>query len=229
MKKSLWFAIIVGCLVFVMAACGKDTESSTQATKKEETPADTSSSDTSEKDSSSSTEKKTLSKAGDSLKDPNVGTITADSVKDNSDKSLEIGDLKITFKDAKVLTATNLTDGFKVTLNDAFGEDMNEFTYAQISYDIENVGSDEIKKWNGFETAVDSEGQQVDLSFNDTLGAPNPSATEIMSGAKVGDNMVLVPVLKGESNVRIKAADVLKDSSAKDFLVRGKDIKIDLY
>ncbi|MED3000658.1 hypothetical protein P4265_16035 [Bacillus velezensis] len=224
MKKSLWFAIKVGCLIFVMAACGKGTESSTETTKKEESSA----SDAAEKDTSS-TEKKTLSKAGDSLKDPNVGTITADSVKDNSDKSLKIGDLKITFKDAKVLTATNLTDGFKTTLNDAFGEDIDEFTYAQISYDIENVGSDEIKKWNGFETAVDSEGQQSDLSFNDTLGAPNPSTTEIMSGAKVGDNMVLVPVLKGESNVRIKAADVLKDSHAKDFIVRGKDTKIDLY
>lgn len=223
MKKLLCFAVFAGCLVLALTACGgKDTGASTQ---KEST--DTNSTDEAKTDTTS-TEKKTLTKAGESLKDPNVGTVTTYSVKDASNKSLQIGDLKIMFKDAKVLTMSDLTDDYKATLEEAFGKKMNEVTFAQITYDIENVGSDEIKTWNGFETAVNSEGLQIDLRFNDTLGAANPAEMEILAGAKVPNNLVLVPVKKGESNVRIKAADVLKDANAKDFLTRGKEIKIDL-
>ncbi|MCY9267362.1 hypothetical protein MOF18_08245, partial [Bacillus licheniformis] len=118
--------------------------------------------------------------------------------------------------------------GFKEDLEQSFGVRPKEFTYAQIRYKTENTGKDDIS-WRGFRKAVTSEGQQVDLDFNLSLGIPNPSSIDMMHNSKMEENMVWVPVNKGEKSIRLIGEDVLKkDNSKKDFIVYGKEIKIDL-
>ncbi|WP_271725603.1 hypothetical protein [Bacillus paralicheniformis] len=227
MKKYgvLFFALL---LCFILTACGN---SSSNANSKEQekntTPAENksgNSNNTAQEEGS----KKKLHKVGDSLHDPNTGTVTLNAIKDISNKKLIIGDLKVNFLNAKVITITNLSDAYKAELIENFGGNPKEFTYAQILYKTENTGNDEIS-WSGFHTAVTGDGQQMDLDFNLSFGNPNPASIDMMSNSKIDNNMVWVPVKKDEKSVRLKADNVLKrDNSKKDFIVYGQEIKIDL-
>ncbi|MCY9372229.1 hypothetical protein [Bacillus haynesii] len=227
MKKYgvLFFALL---LCFTLSACGNSSSNANSKEQEKDTTAAENKSDNSNNTAQEEESKKTLDKVGDSLHDPNTGTVTLNAIKEISNKKLIIGDLKVNFLDAKVITVTNLSDAFKAELKENFGGDPKEFTYAQILYKTENTGKDEIS-WSGFHTAVTSDGQQMDLDFNLSLGIPNPSSIDMMSNSKMDDNMVWVPVKKDEKSVRLKADDVLKrDNSKKDFIVYGKEIKIDL-
>ncbi|MCY7779643.1 hypothetical protein MOB41_14630 [Bacillus haynesii] len=230
MKKYgvLIFALL---LCFTLSACGN---SSSNANSKEQEKDMSAAESKSSADKSNNnnegeqTERKTLEKVGDSLYDSNTGTVTLNSLKDISNKKLTIGDLNLKFIDAKVITVTDISDSFKEDLEQSFGVRPKEFTYAQIRYKTENTGKDDIS-WRGFRKAVTSEGQQVDLDFNLSLGIPNPSSIDMMHNSKMEENMVWLPVNKGEKSIRLKGEDVLKkDNSKKDFIVYGKEIKIDL-
>ncbi|WP_240909127.1 hypothetical protein [Bacillus paralicheniformis] len=215
-------------MCFTLSACGNSPSNANSKEQEKNTTAAENKSDNSNNTYQEEGSKKTLDKVGDSLLDPNTGTVTLNAIKDISNKKLIIGDLKVNFLNAKVITVTNLSDAFKAELKENFAGDPKEFTYAQILYKTENTGKDEIS-WSGFHTAVTSDGQQMDLDFNLSLGIPNPSSIDMMSNSKMDDNMVWVPVKKDEKSVRLKADDVLKrDNSKKDFIVYGKEIKIDL-
>ncbi|MDU0073251.1 hypothetical protein N1I81_17700 [Bacillus sp. FSL M8-0052] len=227
MKKFtfLFFALL---LCFALSACGGNSTNANSKEQEKDTKATESENDNSNNNTQEESSKKTLNKVGDSLYDPNTGTVTLNAMKDISNKKLIIGDLKVNFLNAKVITVTNLSDAFKAELKENFGGEPKEFTYAQILYKTENTGNDEIS-WSGFQTAVTSDGRQMDLDFNLSFGIPNPSSIDMMSNSKMDDNMVWVPVKKDVKSVRLKADDVLKrDNSKKDFIVYGKEIKIDL-
>ncbi|MEH6971418.1 MULTISPECIES: hypothetical protein [Bacillus] len=226
--KKFAFLFFVLLLCFVLSACGSNSTNTNSKDQEKDTKATESENDNSNNNTQEDSGKKTLDKVGDSLYDPNTGTVTLNAMKDISNKKLIIGDLKVDFLNAKVITVTNLSDAFKAELKENFGGDPKEFTYAQILYKTENTGNDEIT-WRGFRTAVTSDGQQVDLNFNLNMGLPNPSSIEMMAKSKMDDNMVWVPVDKGEKSIRLKGKDVLKrDNSKDDAIVYGKEIKIDL-
>ncbi|ARC69628.1 hypothetical protein P4T80_11550 [Bacillus licheniformis] len=227
MKKFafLFFALL---LCFALSACGGNATNANSKEQEKDTKATESENDNSNNNTQEESSKKTLNKVGDSLYDPNTGTVTLNAMKDISNKKLIIGDLKVNFLNAKVITITNLSDAFKAELIENFGGNPKEFTYAQILYKTENTGNDEIS-WSGFHTAVTGDGQQMDLDFNLSFGNPNPASIDMMSNSKIDNNMVWVPVKKDEKSVRLKADNVLKrDNSKKDFIVYGKEIKIDL-
>lgn len=172
--------------------------------------------------------KKTLDKVGDSLYDPDTGTVTLNNVKDISDKKVRIGDLKIVFHNIKVITVTDLTDNFKAELKEHFDGKLNKFTYAQILYETENTGKDQIS-WRGFRTAVTQGKHQVNLDFNLYMGLPNPSSIEMLPESKLENNMVWIPVNENERAIRIKAEDVLKnDNNKPDAIVYGKEVSFDI-
>lgn len=172
--------------------------------------------------------KKTLDKVGDSLYDPDTGTVTLNNVKDISDKEVQIGDLKIVFNNIKVITVTDLTDNFKAELEEHFDGKITKFTYAQILYETENTGKDPIS-WRGFRTAVTQGKHQVNLDFNLYMGLPNPSSIEMLPESKLENNMVWIPVNESESAIRIKAEDVLKnDNNKPDAIVYGKEVSFDI-
>lgn len=217
-KYGILFSALLLCFAF--SACGK---SSSNETSKE--PEGNAIATENDKEQSN---KKTLDSIGDNLYDPNTGTVTLNSSKDLREKKLTIGDLSITFVDAKVITVTNISVVFKEKLERVFGVQPKEFTYAQIKYNTENTGNDDIS-WRGFLQAVNEKKQQVDLGFNLDLGLPNPSSIKMMSKSKLDNNMVWVPVDKSEKRIRLKAADVLKDDNSKsDFIAYGKEIALDL-
>ena len=227
MKKFafLFFALL---LCFALSACGGNATNANSKEQEKDTKATESENDNSNNNTQEESSKKTLNKVGDSLYDPNTGTVTLNAMKDISNKKLIIGDLKVNFLNAKVITITNLSDAFKAELIENFGGNPKEFTYAQILYKTENTGNDDIS-WSGFHTAVTGDGQQMDLDFNLSFGNPNPASIDMMSNSKIDNNMVWVPVKKDEKSVRLKADNVLKrDNSKKDFIVYGKEIKIDL-
>ncbi|ARC74947.1 MULTISPECIES: hypothetical protein [Bacillus subtilis group] len=227
MKKYgvLFFALL---LCFTLSACGNSSSNANSKEQEKDTTAAENKSDNSNNTAQEEGSKKKLDKVGDSLHDPNTGTVTLNAIKDISNKKLTIGDLNLKFIDAKVITVTDISDSFKEDLEQCFGVRPKEFTYAQIRYKTQNTGKEDIS-WRGFRKAVTSEGQQVDLDFNLNLGIPNPSSIDMMPNSKLEENMVWVPVNKGEKNIRLKGEDVLKkDNSKEDFIVYGKEIKIDL-
>lgn len=216
--RALFFALL---LCFSLSACDNNSAETNSKAQVKET-------HTEPKHTEKQTGNRTLEKIGDSLYDSHTGTVTLNSLKDISNKKLTIGDLNLKFIDAKVITVTDISDSFKEDLEQCFGVRPKEFTYAQIRYKTQNTGKEDIS-WRGFRKAVTSEGQQVDLDFNLNLGIPNPSSIDMMPNSKLEENMVWVPVNKGEKNIRLKGEDVLKkDNSKKDFIVYGKEIKIDL-
>ncbi|OIK22126.1 hypothetical protein [Bacillus amyloliquefaciens] len=217
-KYGILFLALLLCFAF--SACGK---SSSNENSKE--PEGNTIATENEKEH---TNKKTLDSAGDNLYDPNTGTVTLNSSKDLRNEKLTIGDLNITFIDTKVITVTNISAPFKAKLEQIFGVQPKEFTYAQIRYKTENIGNDDIS-WRGFLKAVNEKKQQIDLDFNLDLGLPNPSSIKMMSKSKLDNNMLWVPVHKNETRIRLKAADVLKDDNSKrDFIVYGKEIALNL-
>ncbi|MGR3206113.1 hypothetical protein ACSYGW_07065 [Bacillus glycinifermentans] len=188
-KYGVLFFVLLLC--FALSACGgNSTNANSKEQEKETTTAESknNSGDKSNTNTEEESSKKTLNKVGDSLYDPNTGTVTLNAMKDISNKKLIIGDLKVNFLNAKVITVTNLSDAFKAELKENFGGEPKEFTYAQILYKTENTGNDEIS-WSGFQTAVTSDGQQMDLDFNLSFGIPNPSSIEMMSNSKMDDNV----------------------------------------
>ncbi|MCI4126961.1 hypothetical protein [Bacillus haynesii] len=227
MKKYgvLFFALL---LCFILTACGNSLSNANTKEQEKDTKATESENDNSNNNTQEDSGKKTLDKVGDSLYDLNTGTVTLNAMKDISNKKLIIGDLKVNFLNAKVITITNLSDAFKAELIENFGGDPKEFTYAQILYKTENTGNDEIS-WRGFRTAVTSDGQQMDLNFNLIMGLPNPSSIKMMAKSKMDDNMDWIPVNKDEKSIRLKGENVLKrDNSKDDAIVYGKEIKMDL-
>ncbi|MGM0748796.1 MAG: hypothetical protein ACQEUS_13335 [Bacillota bacterium] len=228
--KKLGFLIFILLLCFALSACGSNSTNANSKEQEKDTTVAESKNNSHNPNNSNQVEssKKTLDNVGDSLYDPDTGTVTLNAMKDISNKKLIIGDLKVDFLNSKVITITNFSDVFKAKLKDNFGGDPKGFTYAQIFYETENTGKDEIS-WRGFRTAVISDGQQVDLDFNLNMGIPNPSSIEMMAKSKMDYNMVWVPVDKSEKSIRLKGENVLKsDNNKEDAIVYGKEIKIDL-
>ncbi|MBT2717958.1 hypothetical protein [Bacillus sp. ISL-57] len=151
-----------------------------------------------------------LTKVGQSIDDEGVGTVTLDKIA-NINKEYETGGLKIKVIDAKVLTITDVAPEFKE--NVALMADVqvgDEFTYLQVRYNLQNT-TEETVIFNGFETAVPDNGNQIDINTKDLVGK-NPNNSEILHNASVDDNLLGIPVDKGINSIRLMPSDVLYDN-----------------
>ncbi|MEC1084393.1 hypothetical protein P9B71_22730, partial [Bacillus paralicheniformis] len=83
------------------SACGSNSTNTNSKGQEKDTKATESENDNSNNNTQEDSGKKTLDKVGDSLYDPNTGTVTLNAMKDISNKKLIIGDLKVDFLNAK--------------------------------------------------------------------------------------------------------------------------------
>ncbi|MEC1104599.1 hypothetical protein P9B98_20695, partial [Bacillus paralicheniformis] len=81
MKKFafLFFALL---LCFVLSACGSNSTNTNSKDQEKDTKATESENDNSNNNTQEDSGKKTLDKVGDSLYDPNTGTVTLNAMKD---------------------------------------------------------------------------------------------------------------------------------------------------
>ncbi|MFS3940932.1 hypothetical protein ACL9SS_05605 [Bacillus subtilis] len=220
--KKFFILFFSAFLCLALSACGSN-NSNANTKEKLDKPAEESTDSTKSNDD---TENKTLNTVGDSIEDPNVGTVTLESLKDLNEV-LKVGDLSVYLTGVKVLTVTNMTDQYHSDLQNSLKEDLDTFTYAQITYSLKN-NSDQQLDWSGFETAV-VDGSQKDLQFNRMMGFPNPDNIEILGNSSQENNFVNVPVSTSTSKLRLKSADVLiSDRSKDDRLTHGKEIEISI-
>lgn len=220
--KKFFILFFSAFLCLALSACGSN-NSSADTKEKSDKPAEESTDSTKSNDD---TENKTLNTVGDSIEDPDVGTVTLESLKDLNEV-LKVGDLSVYLTGVKVLTVTNMTDQYHSDLQNSLKEDLDTFTYAQITYSLKN-NSDQQLDWSGFETAV-VDGSQKDLQFNRMMGFPNPDNIEILGNSSQENNFVNVPVSTSTSKVRLKSADVLiSDRSKDDRLTHGKEIEVSI-
>ncbi|MGG1455587.1 hypothetical protein ABE253_09810 [Bacillus subtilis] len=220
--KKFFILFFSAFLCLALSACGSN-NSNANTKEKSDKPAEESTDSTKSNDD---TENKTLNTVGDSIEDPNVGTVTLESLKDLNEV-LKVGDLSVYLTGVKVLTVTNMTDQYHSDLQNSLKEDLDTFTYAQITYSLKN-NSDQQLDWSGFETAV-VDGSQKDLQFNRMMGFPNPDNIEILGNSSQENNFVNVPVSTSTSKVRLKSADVLiSDRSKDDRLTHGKEIEVSI-
>lgn len=220
--KKFFILFFSTFLCLALSACGSNNSNADTKEKSDKTAEESTDSTKSNED----TENKTLNTVGDSIEDPNVGTVTLESIKDLNEV-LKVGDLSVYLTGVKVLTVTNMTDQYHSDLQNSLKEDLDTFTYAQITYSLKN-NSDQQLDWSGFETAV-VDGSQKDLQFNRMMGFPNPDNIEILGNSSQENNFVNVPVSTSTSKVHLKPADVLiSDRSKDDRLTHGKEIEVSI-
>ncbi|MGX9157162.1 hypothetical protein [Priestia megaterium] len=170
----------------------------------------------------------TLTKVGEMVDDPEVGTLVLES-KRKVNEDIVQGGLTIHLDEVKVITINNMLNDFKdkVELNTG-KKPGNELTYMQVSYSFKNT-SDDLLSWSGFATAIKEDGEQLDLDNNDIIGNQNPSQIDIQPKATVKDNLIGIPVDKDIKSIRLVSDDVLKDDNeAEDFIVQGEETTISL-
>jgi len=210
----------------LLAACGGNEKVSTDEQSEVE---DVNEDNTASKDVEQPTEEDlTLTKVGEMVDDPDVGTLVLENMK-KVNQDIVQGGLMIHIDEVKVITINNMLNDFKdeVELNTGKAPG-NELTYMQVSYSFKNT-SDELLSWSGFATAIKEGGEQLDLDNNDIIGNQNPSQIDIQPEATVKDNLIGIPVDKDIKSIRLVSDDVLKDDNeADDFIVRGKETTINL-
>ncbi|APA01930.1 MULTISPECIES: hypothetical protein [Bacillus] len=218
--KKYCILLLSAFICLALSACDSN-NSKTLTTENTEISAEKSTDTTNSKE-----EKKTLNTVGDSVEDPNVGTVTLESSKDLN-QVLKVGDLSVYLTGVKVLTVSNMADQYHSDLQNSLKEDLSTFTYAQIKYSLKNNSDDQLD-WSGFEYAVVN-GVQKDLGYNRMMRFPNPENIEILGNSSQENSFVTVPVTTSTKKVRLKTADVLlADRSKENRLTRGKEIEISL-
>lgn len=224
MKKFTLFFIALMC--FSLTACGSNSESSNDSKQSKTTNTAVNSEKTDDTETTEQGEKKTLSVVGDSIEDPSVGKVTLESRKDLN-QVLKVGNLSIYLTGLKVLTVTEMNEEYKNDLTNSLKQDLDKFTYAQITYTLKNNEADQIN-WSGFEYAV-VDGVQKDLGYNRMLRYPNPENIEILGNSSQENSFVTVPVTTSTKKVRLKTADViLSDRSKDNRLTHGKEIEVSI-
>ena len=223
MKKFLAMPLLAAML---LSACGGNEKVSTDEQQEVE---DVNEDNTASEDVEQPTEEDlTLTKVGEMVDDPEVGTLVLENKK-KVNQDIVQGGLTIHVDEVKVITINNMLNDFKdeVELNTGKAPG-NELTYMQVSYSFKNT-SDELLSWSGFATAIKEDGEQLDLDNNDIIGNQNPSQIDIQPKATVKENLIGIPVDKDIKSIRLVSDDVLKDDNeSEDFIVRGKETTIDL-
>ena len=223
MKKFLVTPLLAAML---LAACGGNEKVSTDEQQEAE---DVNEDNTASEDFEQPTEEDlTLTKVGEMVDDPAVGTLVLENKK-KVNQDIVQGGLTIHVDEVKVITINNMLNDFKdeVELNTGKAPG-NELTYMQVSYSFKNT-SNELLSWSGFATAIKEDGEQLDLDNNDIIGNQNPSQIDIQPKAAVKENLIGIPVDKDIKSIRLVTDDVLKDNNDSDEpIIYGKEITIDL-
>jgi hypothetical protein len=108
-----------------------------------------------------------LTKPGETIKESEY-TVELIKIKELN-QTVEIAPLTLTLKDAKLIKYKDMAEGFKSEM-EAFsnGPIGDEFTYLQITYNVENTEDKNIG-WNGLSTVVTDQKEQIDVIMNDFL------------------------------------------------------------
>lgn len=199
--KKYCILLLSAFICLALSACDSN-NSKTLTTENTEISAEKSTDTTNSKE-----ERKTLNTVGDSVEDPNVGTVTLESSKDLN-QVLKVGDLSVYLTGVKVLTVSNMADQYHSDLQNSLKEDLSTFIYAQITYSLKNNSDDQLD-WSGFEYAVVN-GVQKDLGYNRMMRFPNPENIEILGDSSQENSFVTVPVTTPTKKVRLKTAGCLK-------------------
>jgi rare lipoprotein A (peptidoglycan hydrolase) len=179
--KKLFTLLFVSMLVFVLAACGSDSSSASDESKKEATASNQEAKGEKKEADSKETNDSNLTEVGQVYKADDGHKVELLKIKDVNE-TVDIAPLKVTVQDIKVLKMSDLTEAQKeeVSYYAPTGTDLSSgFSYIQVKYTTENTEDKNIE-WYDLMNVVTDKGEQIDGQMNDIIMTDSDSDSEFI-------------------------------------------------